>query len=502
MKKLFFILSVSLLFYACGGAPERGNYIPKSAKGVVTVNMKGIVDEIKWDILFGGDLFKLENFGKDYLFLQLMKDPTKSGVEFMERAYVFYDSVGVNQQVQAAIIPLSDGDVLGEFLSANGDTVKTEGDFLCAHANDYYVLWNDKTAFLVSGQNYSSKQAADYVAKSIDGEKVGLLSTEFKGKVLLGGEDHIAYWAASAYQSEKVEMTGALNFKNGQLQSSSDIYFDEKGNLIKLFQQQSKIKELASATDLNKTMLSLGLCVNMKLAKEYLNNNEVKGNINALMYLARINIDFSDILSQMEGDVFIAFDGLQIKMEEKETVEMNDESGEYEMGTEMKAAYYPLVTGGVSLADTSMIKMMVKRILYNFAAVNKQGVYSFGPGNGFLFFKEKNLFYVSDSSAVLNIQGGKVVAANAELDSAASILVFNTKDLSRKISLNELVGPGNDNIAKKVEASIEGIKLMTMPLKGNVLHSAFQLNGVNKEENIIITILKLMKNIDAESPEA
>ena len=522
MKKLLFILSVSVLLYACSGTPERGNYIPKSAKAVVTINMKGIVNEIKWDILFGGDLFKFEKVGKDAFVKQLMEDPTKTGVEFMERTYVFVDSSAVDAKpVIVAIVPLNDADAFAEFLTMKGDTVVGEGDFQAANSLKATLVWNSKTAFYISGQK-DLKQAVAYVSNLIDNEKSGLLSTEFKGKSILMGEDHIAFWMNSgdiqknlmgqtiypplssvqkpipSGSTEKSEFTGVVNFKNGKMSISCDQFFDEKSNLLKVFQKQSKLKDLAIAADMNKTMLSIGLTANIKALAAYMGEVGVKDLADMLLASTGLNTDA--LATMLDGDVFVSFDGIQIKMEEKETLEMNEESGEYEMGTEIAPSYYPTVVAGVSLADTLMMKQVVNRMLYNFAAINKEGVYSFGPGKGFLFFKDKYMFYVSDSAAVGAIMSGKALAANDVLNDFSTGIVINVKDITKKLPLAE-ISPDAEIIAKKIEASIEGIKAINKPIKGNTVHAEFELNAVNKEENILITILKLMKELDA-TPEA
>jgi len=520
MKKLFFVLSVSILFFACSGSPERGNYIPKTAKAVVTINMKGIVDEIKWDILFGGDLLKFKNIGKGAFAKQLMEDPTKAGVEFMERAYVYYDSSAIGADIViVAIVPLSDGDAFGEFISTKGDTVLSEGDYQFSNSFGAQLVWNNKTAFYVSGQK-DGKAAVAYVAKLVEGEKSGLLSTEFKGKTVLTGEDHIAYWVntsdiqkslmaspmaaalgqmPTAKSIEKSELTGVVNFKKGQLQASMDQYFDEKSDVMKIFNKQSKLKELAVAADISKSMISMGFTFNMKEAAAYLGKSGGKESIDALLAMAGVNVDA--LAAMLEGDVFVSFNGLKMQMEEKETVEMNEQTGEYEMGSEMKPAYYPSIVAAVSVGDTAMMQSLVNRMLYNFAAISKDGVYSFGPGKGHLFFSNKNLFYVSDSAAIATIRSGKAIASNDLLGNCTSAFMINVKDVSKKLPLID-ISPDADKIAKKIEASIEGIKAVAHPAKAGVSHSEFELNAVNKEENILLTILKLMKELDSPSPEA
>jgi hypothetical protein len=513
MKKLFFILSAIVLLYSCSGAPERGNYIPKSAKAVVTINTKGIVDEIKWDILFGGDLFKFKNVGKDAFVKQLMEDPTKTGVEFMERTYVFFDSA--ETPILVAIIPLNDADAFAEFLTTKGDTVVGEGDFQAANSLNAQLVWNSKTAFYVSGQK-DIKQAVAYVTALIDNEKSGLLSTEFKGKTVLTGEDHIAIWVNSGEiqkalmesdpamaqmmpeKPEKSEFTATANFQNGKLAVACDQYFDEKSTMLKVFQKQSKLKDLALAADINKAMVSMGLTANMKALAEYMGQAGVKDMVD--MLLASTGLSTDALAMMLDGDIFVSFDGLQMRMEEKETYEMNEESGEYEMGMEMKPAYYPTVVAGLSIADTAMMKQMVNRMLYNFAAINKEGIYSFGPGKGFLFFKEKNMFYVSDSAAIATIMSGKAMATNDILNDNSSVMTINLKDVTKKLPL-AAISPDAEKVAKQIEASIEGIKLVSKPVKGTTAHSEFELNAVNKEENILISILKLMKALDAQ-PEA
>ncbi len=514
MKKLLFILSAAVLLYSCSSAPERGNYIPKSAKAVLTINMKGIIDEIKWDILFGGDLFKFKNVSKDAFVKQLMEDPTNTGVEFMERTYVFFDSAAT--PVVVAIIPLNDADAFAEFLTTKGDTVVGEGDFQAANSLNAQLVWNSKTAFYVSGQK-DIKQAVAYVAALIDNEKSGLLSTEFKGKTVLTGEDHIALWVNSGeiqkglmasnpmmsqmmpdVKPEKSEFTGTANFKNGKLAMACDQYFDEKSTLLKVFQKESKLKELAVAADVNKAMVSIGLTANMKALAEYMKQAGVSDM--ADMMLASTGLNTEALAMMLDGDIFVSFDGLQMRMEEKETYEMNEESGEYEMGMEMKPAYYPTVVAGLSLADTAMMKQMVNRMLYNFAAINKEGVYSFGPGKGFLFFKDKNMFYVSDSAAIATIMSGKAMATNDILNDNSSMMTINVKDVTKKLPLAE-ISPDAEKVAKQIEASIEGIKIISKPVKGTTAHSEFELNAVNKEENILISILKLMKALDTQ-PEA
>ncbi|MCX6181660.1 MAG: DUF4836 family protein [Bacteroidetes bacterium] len=510
MKKLLFILSAAVLLYSCSCTPERGNYIPKSAKAVVTINMKGIVDEIKWDILFGGDLFKFKTPSNDPFVKQLVEDPTKTGVEFMERTYLFVDSTVGIQPIVVGIIPLNDADAFAEFLSTKGDTVVTEGDFQAANSLKARLVWNSKTAFYVSGKN-DIKEAVAYVSALIENEKSGLLSTNFKGKTVLTAEDHIAFWVnsgdiqkgmlanplmaqAPAMKPEKSEFTGVVNFKNGKLAITCDQYFDEKSSLLKVFQKESKLKELAAAADMNKSFVSLGFSANMKALAEYMGTAGLKELVD--MMLASSGVTTDTAAAMLDGDVFVSFDGIQIKMEEKEKWDMNEASGEYEMTTEMGPGYYPTIVAGLSLADTAMAKQYVNRLLYNFSAINKEGIYAIEGGKkGYVFFKEKNMFYVSDTASIVAIKSGKAIASNDILNDFAAGMVINLKDVSKKLPLAAL-SPDAEKIAKKIEASIEGIKAVNKPVKSNVAHSEIELNAVNKEQNILITILKLIKELD------
>ncbi|MFM7023682.1 MAG: DUF4836 family protein [Flavobacteriales bacterium] len=522
MRKVLFALSLSVLLFACSGAPERGNYIPKSAKAVLTVNMKAIVDEIKWDILFGGDLFKLKN--AKGVMKQLLEDPGKTGVEFMERSYVFIDSTGAEPAV-VAMVPLSDADAFAEFLRSRGDTVLTEGDYQAVRLGKDQLLWNDETAFFVSGQK-DVAQSATYVNALIDGQKGTLLATEFKGKALLTSEDHIALWAsgdvvnllmpaqgftvypplsavvkpvpASAPDADKSEYTATINFKNGKLAIAADQHLDEKSEMLKVYKNDSKLKDLSMAADVDKAMLTVAFTANMKAIAAFLGSSGFKDMLD--MYIAPSGLNTEDVATMFDGDVFVSFDGVQIRMEEREIPDMNEESGEYEIVTEMAPTYYPSMVVGLSLADTIMAKQFVNRKLYNFAAINKQGVYSFGPGKGHLFFKGKYMYYVSDSAAMANVVNGKSVAANTILNDLSSGLFIHTKDVTKKLPLSEW-SVSAENTAKKVEASIEGLKVMVQPLKGSTVHGELELNAVNKNENILITLLKLMKDLES-APEA
>ena len=88
MKKIFLLALSSLFLFACSGEiTDLKNYIPANAKTVVMINNKAIVDEIKWDILFGkGKLeFKIID---DALVRLLAENPVEAGINLSAKSFV------------------------------------------------------------------------------------------------------------------------------------------------------------------------------------------------------------------------------------------------------------------------------------------------------------------------------------------------------------------------------------------------------------------------------
>ena len=524
MQKALWALSVTVLFFSCSKEDDRANLIPKRAIGLMAVNTPKIVDEIKWDILFGSDLLKFKSFEKSELMKKVMENPLTTGIDFSEKSYFFVDSAtSFENVVAAAIVPLSDGDDFSEFVKANvsKDPSKKIGELEIKKLDDkLFLAWNEHTLFTIANKA-TEKEVAEYVQSLYDGVGSALLSTEFKGKEVFTGDAHIAmymnYVAILSSMKEQMAKTGmkmdfdaqisyagVLNFKNGLMDVVLDCYSDGKLMDMTKFITQPNVQSVASTMDAANSLAFFGASFSWKALPEMLAKMGTKPMIDGVMMNMGVSLD--TLCSSLGNDMAFSFDGINAKTITEEVM-VYDDYATYEEGQEPLAPHMemqtrvdksPMMKAAMSLNDTAYIKGLLRKFLGRSVLPGTADVYQMPFGGGYLFFKDKLVMYSSDSAGFLAMANGSAKFDNAVLKDKAVAFYGNTKDLQKKMALDAKESAEVFNGAGIFQKYFSTFAIESP--KPTVEHSqiTFKINMVNKEENFIISVLKFAKELETQ----
>ncbi|MFZ9848591.1 MAG: DUF4836 family protein [Flavobacteriales bacterium] len=522
IQKALCALSVTVLFFSCSKEYDRGNLIPKRAIGVMAINTPKIVDEIKWDVLFGSDLLKFKSFEKNEMMKKVMANPMGTGIGFAEKSYFFVDSAAsLENVVAAAIIPLSDGGEFSEFVKANVDAKnqsKKIGELEIKKLDDkLFLAWNEHTLFTIANKG-SEKEVADYITALYAAKESSLLTTEFKGKEVFTGDAHIAMYmnystilssmkeqlAKSGMKMDfgaQISYAGVVNFKNGLMDVVVDCYSDGKLMDMTKFITDPNIQSVASTMDASNSLAFFGASFSWKALPEALAKMGTKPMIDGVMMNMGISLD--TLCSSLGNDIAFSFDGMQAKQVTQAVEVYGDDymaPPTIEMQTHTEKS--PLMKAAMSLNDTAYIKGLLRKFLGRSILPGTADVFQMPFGGGYLFFKDKLVMFSSDSLSYVAMANGTVKFDNAVLKDKAVAVYANTKDLQKKMALDP---SGADGISAN-EYNTTGIfqkyfsTFAIESAKPTVEHSqiTFKINMVNKEENFIISVLKFAKEIETQ----
>lgn len=521
IKKALWALSICILFFSCS-KPERANLIPKRAIGVMVFNTPKIVDEIKWDVLFGSDLLKFKSLEKSELMKKVLDSPLKTGIDFSEKTYLFVDSTPTIENIVAtAIVPLSDGEEFSEFVKANlsKNPSKKIGELEIQKLDDkLFLAWNEHTLFTIANK-VTEKDVADFIEALYAGEKSSLLTTEFKGKEVLTNDAHIALYMnySSILSSMKEQLVkagvkmdlnvqisyaGVVNFKNGLLDVVLDCYSDGKLMDMSKFITQPNIQSVASSMDATNSIAFMGASFSWKSLPELLAKAGTKPMIDGA--LMNMGISFDTLCSSLGNDMAFSFDGFTAKTITEEVMVYEDyatfEEGQQPMAPrkEMQTRIdkSPILKAALSLNDTAYIKGLLNKFLGRSILPGTSDVYQMPFGGGYLFFKDKLALYSSDSAGYVAMLSGSAKFDNAVLKDKAVAFYGNAKDLQKKLALDASESAQFFNGSGIFQKYFSTFAIESP--KPTVDHSqiTFKINMVNKEENFIISVLKFAKELE------
>jgi len=512
MRNLAVIALLSVLFFSCS-KEDRGAYIPKSASVVLTFNGKAIIDEVKWDLLFGKDLLKFKSLERDTFMSKLFQNPTSTGVEFMDRAYVFVDSVAGENTKGAVIVPLSDGEQFTEFIKTNlkpNVAIKSIGSFSSQGlGGQAHLVWNENTLFLVNQK--SEKEAVSYVEGLIAQKENSLLTTEFDGKAVLTGEDHIGLWANYgsimrslsvnlAQSGLKVDLSGKLiyavnvNFKNGKLESNLDCYYDDKMVDFKNIMSNPNLQSVSSHVDASNSLAFAAMAISFKAIPSMLEKYGIKSM--AEMSLQNMGISLDTLCNSLGNNLSINFDGVktELKKYEYEDWTYSADANVPPVMTKMediRPEHTPNICAALSVNDTSYIKNLLRKFLGRFPGATAN-YFPIGEA-GSIFFKDKTMYYAFDSLQAATIVAGTANFKNDVLKDKAGVVYLNFKGMSQKLPVQQMDliwVPVFEKYFAKV--SMEG----NVPT-ANFSRTTLVVDMVNKNDNFILSVINFAKELES-----
>ena len=508
MKKIFLLALSSLFLFACSGdSADLKNYIPANAKSLVMINNKAIVDEIKWDILFGKGKMEFKIID-DALLRLLAENPVEAGVNLSAKSFVF-----TTDSVVCAMFPLNSGDDVQALLSANTIEVTNGADFAFVQSASSFAAIEDKALFILWG-NFNENSSAMFIANLKDDKTEKLVNTKIRALDAINSESHIALFgeentiasylgkslegliAEPAVKNKTSEFVAEFNFKNGKLEGKTKQYYEEGSMALKAFQKPSKIADMMAGVNVDNSMLSAGISIDLMSFLMAQENEGTKHVVDSLMMLY-IGMPSEMVASFIDGDFYASLNKVDVTVAEKvikTREEQNDEENiDFVEGPVLKFDYNAAFT----LKDTIIGRMGLVRQLMEFAPSVKNSVYYFAGAKTYMFFKGYNVYFTSDESAIARFLSAKATDKNPSLATFNNGLYLNFTDLSKKLPVE--IFPQMMPLIQLFEKNIQSIKYSTLPVKGKELEGEFVIEGANKNENILVSLLRLLNEFKGYS---
>ncbi len=525
MKNFVLFALLSVLVFSCSNdKADLKNYIPANAKTLVMINNKAIVDEIKWAVLFGEGKLKFSLIDNALLKL-LAENPMEAGVDLANKSYFF-----TTDSVSCALLPLSSADDLKGFLSANKFEVKEGNNVTTVQAENALVVIEDGLAYIVFG-DYNEQNVEPFIASLKDDKNAKLITTKVNSLEAFNSENHIAVYANENFIASKVEegvkslyslytamdsgnpfamlnsapeakkksdgsteFIAFFNFNNGKLIGKTKQFFATNSLAVRAFQKPSALAKSTFGFDCNKSILNTALSIDLLpflMAKE---NEEYKHKLDSVLEL---NLGFSSefLASMIDGDAYFSFNGAKMEMGSKTSKSYIEQENEEFLDVAETAVPRLDWDAMITLKDTNTARMGIIGLLLGQAPSIKNSIYHYKSLNTFMFFKGYNVYFTSDSSNIRKILAAKSTDVNAALANYSNGISFNFKDLSKKLPVENisLILP----ISSMIEKNISTLKYTVQPPKGNVLEGELIIEGSNKDENILLSLLRMMNDFGA-----
>jgi hypothetical protein len=352
-KSILFAAASILLFSSCKKALNLNDSltaIPKDAVSVTAINIDNLMKKADFEAVKNMDFYQKvlsEAQAKSPAMAEILKDPKKSGIDLAKNIYMVQGSnilgVGRGTSSEGGGILMSIADIKAfeamlqnanagkidtkdgvKYIQMNEEVSQTDGQgYEVSYKKDGLVAWNDKIAFLGSGNDadteggdftqYFKTKPEESIAKNEQFQNLMSSSHDMYTFVSFDkwAEDASAKMAAGAMNIDPKALkgnyfSGYSDFENGKIVSKSDFLINKGiskdwGLLFKSYVKTDFSKYL-DGQNLGFVM-TLGL--DTKGLKEILNSN---AQFNAAMNMGSGAYGFTadDVLKSFDGDVVIA----------------------------------------------------------------------------------------------------------------------------------------------------------------------------------------------------
>jgi hypothetical protein len=352
-KSIFFAAASILLFSSCKKALNLNDSltaIPKDAVSVTAINIDNLMKKVDFEAVKNMDFYQKvlsEAQAKSPAMAEILKDPKKSGIDLAKNIYMVQGSnilgVGRGTSSEGGGILMSIADIKDfeamlqnanagkidtkdgvKYIQMNEEVSQTDGQgYEVSYKKDGLIAWNDKIAFLGSGNDadteggdftqYFKTKPEESIAKNEQFQNLMSSSHDMYTFVSFDkwAEDASAKMAAGAMNIDPKALkgnyfSGYSDFENGKIVSKSDFLINKGiskdwGLLFKSYVKTDFSKYL-DGQNLGFVM-TLGL--DTKGLKEILNSN---AQFNAAMNMGSGAYGFTadDVLKSFDGDVVIA----------------------------------------------------------------------------------------------------------------------------------------------------------------------------------------------------
>ena len=334
MRKQFFklaMLSLALLLVGCGKDTEYMNVIPAEAPVVVAFDCEKMAEKCglfanspsESQAKIKSDLMNRLSVGQADLLEKILNDPTTSGVDWTQKAYLF---MVPNTKLCAVVVSVTDKEKLRFTLEVMGKEdfrggFHDENGYTWIQGKDQLIAFNDKACVSVdtgtSKQNKELKSNIDlWMAQSAD---KSFVSTEYfemladrKGEVAIFSDlnqlhENVSLLVSTIY-AEEVEMNdlkylAGISFGNGQLAVNGELVVkDEK--LLDAIKDKQDIFQKVNGKTLKKLPATTPLWCSVGLDGDELYNQLLEHPVvGKELKNMRLPLNIEGVVRSIDGDI-------------------------------------------------------------------------------------------------------------------------------------------------------------------------------------------------------
>jgi hypothetical protein len=492
---LIVVMLSAFAMVSCSKESKLATHIPKDATGVVSFNVKSLALK-SMDFK---ELMSVDNLKKVFTDLDdsVATAIRNSGIDLLNKAYIFGKSEEAGQPYGAAILALTDAAKFEEFVKkANKNaTITKEGAITIASFDEKAILgWNETELIILIGSNDKEKlmnlvnlKKEESLAANNDTFK-DLEGQEADVAFFLNFEPFEKYGAQTGmpmanFNLKETFMTATCNFEDGQV--VVDTKYTGNDEMVKKFNfMKGNVGDEVIAALPGKTVIGMAsFAIDMDKVYTYLEGEKLTESV-AAPTTQMTGLTVKEALSMFTGDMAATVNGVTMK----EVKHLNWGTGEEYIAQEPEFDYLAVL----GIANKENAGKVLNTFVEQGMLTKEGNVYSF---QGKIFIVEKgNTLSITGSESLkqfaIDGSGEKLNSELAGLMSGnGSTMYVNLSNIPETFyqGTNAPMGEHVKNIA------IEDITATGSALNGKTSTGHFVVRFKAKDENSLLTITKIAK---------
>jgi hypothetical protein len=492
------LLACIALLASCGEDTKLTRHIPKDAAGVLALDMKSLALK-SMDFQ---EILKLENLQN--MFESSSEDSVgkavrNSGIDFINKGYIYGKSTAPGTGYGAAVVALSDPAAFEAFVKKlnDGGEVSEEGGIKTAQIDaSIFVAWNKTEAIFVFAQENGKETAASLAnlkkEESIVGvttfDEVEKLDADIALWVNMGGIQSLvpqSPYAASTTQMNLTDsyVTATCNFEDGQIVFDAKTFANEDMAKKYNFMKANVKPEIIEAIPGSSVIGLGGFGIEIPTLTSYLESEKLLEMYDPLIQ-QNLGIGAKEVLAMFDGNIAFSLNGLSMK----EVSRMNYLTGE-EMVVQAPDFDYSIVFGIANketanklLTHFTEAGMLAKSDKY-YSVANEVFIVEKGDAFVLTHTEARRQAAIDGNGEKLNSELSGLFANNA------GAFYVNTNNIPAEFLTGENAIVGT-HLSK---LSLEDITYTSSTMKDKVSTSRCVIRFKAKDENSLITISKIVK---------
>lgn len=418
-KTLNFFLLLALIscFFSCSKQEvDRTSYIPANSSLVVKFNAKSFFKDSFDDFIQHGKEVYKNIVSED---LGILLAPELLGIDRFEAHYAFVSSLDTGKEISGLVIALDSPSKLKKYLESSKFQVTQEtGWSKCQLNKNTTLVWDEQTAILkYCPDGLSSHETVGLMS---NGKSFGASSSSGM-QSFKSAQQHFAVWLEKEKKQQLMQVLQKQFFEELgislplilYLQAPEVITFEIESDRVIVnsftYLTQNQIAELDSLgpkSQLDKNMFFVpkkqpkawfSANLNEQDMLRVVNNNEsLQGLIND--YLGSF-LTIEEVCSFLNGQVFVAYNGVDVREKSVFESEFNPKTGEYKSTQERKEVQQLHFTAALGLKDSEAFREMIAPLSL-FLSEDK-GVYNYNEEYFFKIDQSRLLLGTSPQSKLL-----------------------------------------------------------------------------------------------------